>query len=219
MVQSILAQTYHHWELLIVAVDSPTDGSYKEAKRLESQDPRIHVEVERRPGFAVNVNAAFAMSKGKIIARQEADDWSDPTRLEKQVALMQGGYNIVSCGMVRVMQNGTRKHMDVGGMNPFEFCTFCCPHGPGSDSIVAWRWTYDRVGLYDPKYDASADTDWTFRALAEEPPFTWGHVPEDLYVYRDHPEQMTKRIGEEGAAIHLERQAHYRDQIRAVFHV
>lgn len=212
-VQSLLTQTYPNWELLVSAIDSDIDTSYREAVLWAGKDPRIHVRQETEPGFAANLNRAFVMSRGEIIARQEADDWSDPTRLQRQVALLQEGFDIVSCGMIRYLHDGTLHHMDVGGMKPREFTTLGCPRGPGSDSIVAWRRVYDLVGLYDSKYDESADTDWTFRALTKGSELTWGHVPEDLYFYRDHPEQMTKRLRHEGAMVHLERQAHYRDQI------
>jgi glycosyltransferase involved in cell wall biosynthesis len=216
MVRSIQAQTYTNWELLISAVDSPTDDTYRVAAALAAADDRIVVQREKAPGFAVNVNATFEMSMGSIIFRQEADDWSEPNRLHLQVSELQRGFDLVSCGMVRVMRDGTRRLMDVGCMKPEEFVTLSCPRGPGSDSIVAWRHVYELVGLYDPTYDASADTDWSFRALAVEPPLQWSHIPLDLYVYRDHPEQMTKRLYQPGADIHLERQAFYRERIMEI---
>jgi glycosyltransferase involved in cell wall biosynthesis len=215
MIASIRAQTYSPWEMIISAVQSDTDDTFNVARCFVASmgKSRIRVVREATPGMAVNMNACYLLSKGEIIARQEADDWSDPRRLELEVAELQKGFDIVSCGMVRYMRDGSLRHMDVPGMVPYDFATFCCPHGPGSDGIIAWRWVYEKVGLYDPAYDASADTDWTFRALVVTPLLKWGHVAEDLYYYRDHPQQMTKRIGKEGSAIHLERQAFYQDRI------
>ena len=217
MIQSIRAQTYANWELLISAAGS-ADPTYTEATRIAHGDERIYVRRETAPGFAVNWNAAYNMSMGDVVARQEADDWSDPRRLELGVAALVAGADVVSCGMVRIMADGVMQAMPgTGAMRAAAWAVPGGPPGPGSDGIMAWRRVYSQVGLYDPVYDASADTDWTFRALVVEPVLRWFHIDHPLYFYRDHPEQMTKRIGREGVAVHLERQAHYAPRIRALY--
>ena len=75
---------------------------------------------------------------------------------------------------------------------------------------------YARVGVFDRDTEWSADSDWNFRALAlGSPVLTWGHIHQDLYGYRDHAEQMTKRGRTLGAEVHLRQQAKYRPLIEA----
>lgn len=47
-IESVLAQTYPHWELLIVD-DASGDGSLERAEAYQSQDARIKVFVLRGP--------------------------------------------------------------------------------------------------------------------------------------------------------------------------
>ncbi len=86
--RSVLAQTYGHFELIVVD-DCSTDGSLAEVQKLA--DPRIRLvrlaENSRRP--AVPRNRGMAVAGGKYIAFLDADDRWEPTKLEKQVAFME----------------------------------------------------------------------------------------------------------------------------------
>lgn len=84
--QSIFAQTFQDWELIIVN-DGSTDGT---AAILDSlDDPRVrvvhHVASE---GMARSLNEITAIARGTYIARMDADDIMFPDRLERQLAMI-----------------------------------------------------------------------------------------------------------------------------------
>jgi glycosyltransferase involved in cell wall biosynthesis len=85
-IDSVLAQTYENFELIIVD-DCSTDDSLAILKGLN--DPRIRI-IEHRTnmGAALSRNAALSVASGEYVAIMDADDISAPTRLERQVAFL-----------------------------------------------------------------------------------------------------------------------------------
>lgn len=86
-IDSVLAQTYTDWELLIVD-DCSTDNTDEVVAAYT--DPRIkYVKNEKNSGAAVSRNKALAMASGKWIAFLDSDDLWTPDKLEKQITFMQ----------------------------------------------------------------------------------------------------------------------------------
>lgn len=87
-IESVLAQTYTDWEMLIVD-DCSTDGSYEIALEYASKDSRIKVfRNEQNSGAAISRNRAIEESKGEYLAFLDSDDLWMPEKLEKQIAFM-----------------------------------------------------------------------------------------------------------------------------------
>lgn len=85
-IESVLAQTYRNWELLIID-DFSMDNTDDIVKKYD--DKRIvYVKNEKNTGAAVSRNKALKMAKGKWIAFLDSDDLWYPTKLEKQVEFM-----------------------------------------------------------------------------------------------------------------------------------
>lgn len=87
-IDSVLAQSYLNWELIIVD-DCSTDNSDEVIKSYLA-DPRIrYIKNEINSGAAVSRNRALREAKGKWIAFLDSDDLWEPEKLEKQIAFMQ----------------------------------------------------------------------------------------------------------------------------------
>ncbi|SNS77573.1 Glycosyl transferase family 2 [Ekhidna lutea] len=85
-IQSILNQTYEHFELILVN-NASTDDSVKVAKRYAS-DPRITLIDQPRKGVVFAANGGIEAARGAYIARMDSDDISHPQRLELQTNLL-----------------------------------------------------------------------------------------------------------------------------------
>ena len=86
-IASIVAQTYPHWELLLVD-DGSSDGSVRVAEQFG--DPRIRLFVDGEgKGLARRLNEIVARASGRYIARMDADDVSFPERFASQVAYLE----------------------------------------------------------------------------------------------------------------------------------
>ena len=95
-VESILAQTFEAFELLIVD-DGSTDGT--EAICRSFTDPRIRLICqERNRGLISALNDGIDQITTKYVARMDADDVSLPDRLARQVAFLESRSDIAACG-------------------------------------------------------------------------------------------------------------------------
>ena len=90
-IESVRAQTYPHWELLLCD-DGSTDGSASIARRYASADPaRIRYLAHAdggNHGASVTRNLGIADARGEIIALLDGDDVWLPIKLEEQVAIL-----------------------------------------------------------------------------------------------------------------------------------
>lgn len=91
-IDSILAQTYKNFEFVIVD-DGSTDGTPLILENARN-DLRIKVLTTQRLGRSKALNLAWRNAQGKYIANLDADDMSEPTRLEKQMAFLRSNPNV-----------------------------------------------------------------------------------------------------------------------------
>ena len=92
-IRCVLAQTYPHWELIVID-DGSTDDSVARVTALKAADDRIALyHNERNEGPAFTRNRALRMAKGRWIAFLDSDDLWTPEKLEKQLKFMaENGY-------------------------------------------------------------------------------------------------------------------------------
>ena len=81
-IDSILSQSYKNIELLVMD-DCSTDKTYDILKDIKDRRLRIFRNKDNQ-GLTKSLNILIKKSKGQILARQDSDDISLPTRLEVQ---------------------------------------------------------------------------------------------------------------------------------------
>ena len=91
-IESVLAQTYENWELIIVD-DCSTDDTDSIVGQFS--DKRIrYLKNKKNSGAAISRNYALREAKGRWIAFLDSDDLWLPEKLEKQIAFMENnGYS------------------------------------------------------------------------------------------------------------------------------
>ncbi len=86
-VDSILAQTYRHFEV-VICDDGSTDGSLELAHHWAAKDSRVRVLSQENAGQAAAWNHAFAVSRGDVLCFLDSDDSFYPEKLEVVVAAL-----------------------------------------------------------------------------------------------------------------------------------
>lgn len=92
-IESIQAQTYKNWEMLITD-DCSTDTSREIIQHYTNKDPRIKLyTLDTNSGAGVARNRSISEAKGRYMAFCDSDDRWYPEKLEKQLRFMnEGGY-------------------------------------------------------------------------------------------------------------------------------
>ena len=96
-IESVLNQTFRDFEFIIVD-DGSTDNSCKIIKQYQSLDPRIIIISKPNTGLADSLNQGIMKARGKWIARLDADDICEITRLEKQLERARANSKLVFIG-------------------------------------------------------------------------------------------------------------------------
>jgi len=93
----ILSQTYKNIEIIIIN-DGSTDTSEQIIKKYADSDCRIKLFSRANHGLIATLNFAISEASGQFLVREDADDYSNADRIEKQVAFMQANPTIVVSG-------------------------------------------------------------------------------------------------------------------------
>lgn len=190
-IASIQAQTIHNIRIIVVD-DGSTDNTAALLAAAAARDPRIHVITQPNAGIVAALNAGLAACTAPIIARHDADDLSDPTRLEKQLAYLDQNKSCVAVSSLA-------RHIDAAGVALGTITTLKVPKSADDSSLPALepyllhpmlmlrRMPLERVGGYRYVYN-SEDTDlyWRLHEKAD-----LHIIPEPLGSYRLHAASLT----------------------------
>ena len=180
-IRSILSQTFRDFELIIID-DGSTDSTLAIVKKLVDQRIRVIAGGAQRR-LAFRLNQAIDMARGKYLARMDADDYSLPLRLERQVEFLNKNRDVDLAGTRAIMfdQNVNRI-----GLFPFrethsEICRnpwggFYFPH-PTWMGRIEWF----RKHRYNPGVLRSQDQDLLLRTYDSS---RFACIPEILLGYR-----------------------------------
>lgn len=180
-IESILAQTYDDWELIVT-----DDGSEKKlgvrSGELGVNNEKVRIIQDgKHLGIAARLNQMIHMAQGEYFARMDADDIMMPTRLEKQVAYLQehADTDIVSCSAIIIDEHNE----ELGVRN-----------GELMHPTVMGRTEWFRQNLYNEAYSGVEDYELWLRVKKEA---VIGHISEPLMYYRERTRYNIKKVWRE----------------------
>jgi Glycosyl transferase family 2 len=95
---SIRQQTLREFEFLILDDGSRQADTLAELEKQAAADSRIRLVRGEAKGLTPTLNRGLALARCGLIARQDADDWSEPQRLERQAAFLGEHPEVGLCG-------------------------------------------------------------------------------------------------------------------------
>ena len=193
-IDSILRQSYHRFELIIIN-DGSTDDSWHTIETV--QDPRIRAFQQRNLGIAGTLNRAIQLARGVYLARQDADDVALPKRFERQVEFLEThqDYGLVGtwATVLSERKEVTKAHNHSSENHVLKYeLLFDNPFV--HSSMMIRKAVLDRVGSYVAESMGRAAEDYElWSRVARE--FDVANIPEVLQIYRDTPKSLSKGIG------------------------
>ena len=193
-IDSILAQTYPHWKL-IMCDDGSADNTYKIAKEYALKYPEkiILIKNEKNMGLNFTLNHCLEYADTEYIARMDGDDISLPQRLEKEIEFLQNNpqYSIVSCPMIYFDENGdfrTGNALGEPNINNIAKSTPFC-HAPCLVKAEA----YHAVNGYAIDDKRLRVEDWDLWVRMYEKGYRGYNLSEPLYKMRDDRNAYSRR--------------------------
>ena len=164
-VASIQNQTYSNLEIICVD-DFSTDDSLAILHRLAKKDNRIQIFRNKcNLGISATLNKAINNSKGKIIARMDADDVSLLDRVERQISFLKGGnFDFVGSPVLYITEDG--KEIGCSSFfTPDQLIRFLRYKSTlGHPTWLLYKSIYDELGAYREVAPAE-DYDFLLRAV------------------------------------------------------
>lgn len=114
-VESVLAQSYTNWELLIVD-DCSTDNTDDVVAQFLGDSRIKYIKNSKNSGAAVSRNRALREAKGKWIAFLDSDDLWEPHKLKNQIAFMKNnGYHFSYTNYIEIDEDSKPNGKTVSG--------------------------------------------------------------------------------------------------------
>jgi glycosyltransferase involved in cell wall biosynthesis len=192
-VESVVAQSFADWELLIID-DGSTDATPTAARPFLA-DARVRYFRADKLGQPRAKNLGIGLSRGEFVAFLDADDAWESTKLEKQLALFRNNpdVGVVFCRRSLIDEKGNpiaakpTPKPPRGRVLPAMFVqNFVC-----FSSAVVRREVFSHVGRFDTQWDLAIDFDLWLRVAGHH---GFDFVDEALVKYRTGHGNLSKKL-------------------------
>jgi len=198
-INSVLQQSFTEFEFIIVD-DCSTDST---ATIISSyRDGRIkYIKNKVNLGQTPSLNIALDLSKGKYIARIDADDVYQPEKLEIQYSFMEKHPEVTVCGTSgeSIDENGEIYANRSFPQKPIDIYFRMFYHSPLNHvSIIMRRSIILKIGGYDERYPICADFALWSKLIKNNYQIT--NIPESLTQFRVHVHSLSivNKLGQSG---------------------
>ena len=191
---SIISQTYQHWECILVD-DGSTDNSIEIAKKYASQDPRIKSFIRNREPKSANTcrNIGFEHSTGKYIVWFDSDDIILETYIEDQLwSLENEQCDFSICGLYKYYTEprDLRKWLSDDWQND-NYETFIkgyllYKYGVITGSFMWTRKLVEQTNLYNEELIHADEWEFFSRIFLDHKRLKFGTCKQELIYYRQH---------------------------------
>ena len=193
--QSVGAQSYKNWEVLLIDDCGPDDGTHEVVAGFGRAHPDKRVEYIRNAsnlGCGASRNVAFEAARGDCFALLDADDYWHEEYLVSQVEVIRAkDLSFTRARSVDLEGNDLGSHpgtrmpeLEKGFPATLYDENYLLP-----STTMFLRSVWKKVGGFSREYSAAADWDYYLRCIAAGMRF--GFVPRELCFYRRHAGALT----------------------------
>lgn len=191
-IDSVFAQTFEDFELVVVD-DGSTDATSEILAGYADSRLRV-VRNELNVGVTRSLNRGLGYSRGRYVARQDADDVSAPERLERQTAFLDANRDVtlLASSYLRIREDGTvfgSRSVPAEALGARWRLLFL--NAFASSSVMFRRDDVERLRGFREEFPYGQDYDlWSRLAFTG----TVAALPDALVRYRDARDSLTATI-------------------------
>jgi glycosyltransferase involved in cell wall biosynthesis len=208
-VDTILAQTYENWEL-VISDNHSEDGAWEFFQELARQDPRVSIAQAPREGLYPNWNQCVRRARGEYVYIATSDDGMAPDCLEKMVAALERHpeCDAAHCKLVVVDEHGAPLEnqwwleglfgrsfpdlVDRPHIRKAPYDGLLCLVGEqvyySITELLFRRSLFSRIGGFESRWGSVSDFNWYIRVGLVS---NIAHVPDTWATWRVHAKQAT----------------------------
>lgn len=201
MIDSVVAQTYHNWELCLADGSDDAHAYVGEiCRKYQENDSRIvYKKLEKNEGISGNTNQCYTMATGNYIALFDHDDILHPCVLfEYMQVICDQGADYIYCDEA-TFKNGNINHMITlhfksdYAIDTLRANNYICHFSAFSRALL------EGTELFRTQFDGSQDHDMILRLTSRAKKVV--HVPKLLYYWRSHKNSVASGISAKTYAI------------------
>ena len=189
-VESVIAQTFSNFELIVV-----NDGSKEDLSEVESivKNTDYHFINKENKGVAAARNTGVSHAKGKWVSFLDSDDLWLERKLESQLEFLKvnPSYRILQCEEIWIRNdsfvNPKLRHQMPNGEAFFKSLELCCI---SPSAVILERELFNEIGGFDERFSVCEDYELWLRISAKYPV---GLLKEPLVKkYGGHQDQLSR---------------------------
>ncbi len=179
-IASIQCQSYDNLEILVID-DGSTDNSSQIVSKIKDKRIRL-VRASKNQGLIATLNMGIELAKGTFIARLDADDFSNPKRIELQLkAFKESEVGLVCSNMSTIVGCENQSSQGWGFSCESLYYNLNLRQCIGHSSVMFKKALVERVGKYDRSAELVEDYDLWSRLIRVS---KIKYLQEDLTTYR-----------------------------------
>jgi len=208
--QSVLDQTYSHWEALVI--DNHSQDNTDEVVNAFG-DPRIRLfKIHNHGVIAASRNLGMREARGEWIAFLDSDDKWYPNKLQRCVALLEAGHDMVCHAETWVWYDGKQKTVTYGPVHNATYHQLLFRKNCISTSaVVAKAATIALVGGFNEDLQVVTAEDYDLWLRIAHVTNRFGFLHETLGEYHIHGGNSSKAILRQWRAERRVLEIHFQD--------
>lgn len=180
-IESVQAQTYTDWEMVIVD-DCSVDNTREVVARYAEKDRRIHYHIlPENSGAAVARTKAMQLADGNFMAFLDSDDLWMPDKLQRQLDFMQkNGYAFTCTAYEQIDEDGNLLHKTVKTVEKTNYNRLLLDCPVGNSTVM---YNVDAIGKFEVPNIRKRNDDALWLAMLKKEQYIYG-MPDVLMQYR-----------------------------------
>ena len=216
-INSVQAQTYQNWEMIIVD-DRSQDNTAEIVAKYMQKDPRIQYHLlDVNSGAAVARTEAMKLAKGAYMAFLDSDDIWMPDKLERQIKWMQENGYAFSCtayAQIDEEDNPLNRIIKTIEKTDYNRLLLDCP--VGNSSVM---YDVEKMGKFEVPNIRKRNDDALWLQMLKKEKYIWG-MPDVLMRYRIRQNSISRnKLKVIKCHWILYREIEHLSVIRSVFHI